>query len=221
LPDLLGAGELSVEATFFGTPIAAKQAETTIESNYLKSLSSQTIIYSNGKQSQTFIWSRSMKLNSLNALQTQLQEFSKRRAKGVIRKLNSENPGNSGNSKHPFKPIADLRLRLSHFDNPDLEPIALTDPQTSENIKGKAYDKFLTQYEAKYETWLAAQAVPPVDTQDPIVVAPEDDPPTDPPVTPEAVSNITPLIFTPPTILEAPADQTAPKETSDNLNTLA
>jgi len=63
------------------------------------------------------------------------------KASGVISKLNE--------GGH-FNAVADIRLRIAHYDNPDLVAI---DPDTLENadVPGKAYEKFLEQYEALYQ----------------------------------------------------------------------
>jgi hypothetical protein len=87
------------------------------------------------------------------------------KAKGVVSKLNE--------GGH-FKGVANIRLRIAHFDNPDLEPIdpgGLPDP---ENVSGKAYEKFLVQNEDKYVDWLASQS--PAEPEEPVVVVPEPDP---------------------------------------------
>ena len=86
------------------------------------------------------------------------------KAKGVVSKLES------GHFKG--KGVADIRLRIAHFDNPDLEPI---DPEellpVPEDGPSKAYEKFLEQYNNKYADWLAAQSVTVL--EEPAVVAPE------------------------------------------------
>jgi len=63
------------------------------------------------------------------------------KASGVISKLNE--------GGH-FNAVADIRLRIAHYDNPDLVTI---EPETLENadVPGKAYEKFLEQYEALYQ----------------------------------------------------------------------
>ena len=77
------------------------------------------------------------------------------KANGVISKLKE--------GDH-FKGVAAVRLLISHFDNPDLippiEPGALPAP---EDNNGKAYEKFLLQYQALYDA-------------SPLVVVPEPEP---------------------------------------------
>ena len=89
------------------------------------------------------------------------------KANGVVSKLND--------GDH-FKGVADIRLRISHFDNPDLIKIdPALDPDTDisllsdpEDVPNKAYAKFLSQYTALYE---ASQV-----SSDPVVSAPEPEP---------------------------------------------
>jgi len=64
------------------------------------------------------------------------------KANGVVSKLNE--------GGH-FKGVADVRLRISHFDNPDLEKIDPDLLPDTEDVHGKAYEKFLAQYRALYE----------------------------------------------------------------------
>ena len=75
------------------------------------------------------------------------------KAKGAVSKLNNLD------DRH-FNAVADIRLRISHFDNPDLEPIdpALFAPPEGNN--GKAYEKFLAEYTEMYDQWVAAQTPP-------------------------------------------------------------
>lgn len=81
------------------------------------------------------------------------------KANGAVRKLES------GHFKG--KGVSDIRLRIAHFDNPELEPV---DPEellpVPEDGPGKAYEKFLTQYEEMYEDWLAVQTPP--DPEEPV-----------------------------------------------------
>jgi hypothetical protein len=83
------------------------------------------------------------------------------KAKGVVRKLNE--------GGH-FNEVANVRLRISHFDNPDLKPVNPDDLPDMENIPSKAYEKFLGQYQDKYENWLAGQS-----PAEPDVPAPDSD----------------------------------------------
>ncbi len=64
------------------------------------------------------------------------------KASGVISKLNE--------GDH-FKGVADIRLRIAHYDNPDLVTIDLA-PLENVDVPGKAYEKFLGQYEGLYLT---------------------------------------------------------------------
>jgi hypothetical protein len=68
------------------------------------------------------------------------EEETKGTANGVVRKLNE--------GGH-FNPVADLRLRINHFDNPNLE--RTEPPPGGEDVPGNAYEKFLEQYKALYE----------------------------------------------------------------------
>ena len=88
------------------------------------------------------------------------------KAKGVVRKLNE--------GDH-FKGVANVRLRIAHFDNPDLEPIDPEDLPNPEDVSGKAYEKFLGQYRALYEASQVAitPVVPePEPIEEPVAEAP-------------------------------------------------
>ena len=63
------------------------------------------------------------------------------KAGGVVRKLNE--------GGH-FNAVADVRLRISHFDNRDLERIDPGELPDPEDVPGKAYEKFLAQYRDLY-----------------------------------------------------------------------
>ena len=65
------------------------------------------------------------------------------KARGVVSKLES------GHFKG--KGVSDVRLRIAHFDNPDLEPVNPNDLVAPENGPTKAYEKFLEQYRALVE----------------------------------------------------------------------
>ena len=76
------------------------------------------------------------------------------KARGVVRKLNE--------GGH-FKGVAGIRLRISHFDNADLEkmdPDPLPEP---EDVPGKAYEKFLAQYQELYDA-----SLPTTEPEDPV-----------------------------------------------------
>lgn len=100
------------------------------------------------------------------------------KAKGVVSKLNE--------GGH-FKGVADVRLRVAHFDNPDLEPIDPDDLPNPEDVPGKAYEKFFGQYEDKYADWLDSQSL--AEPDEPVVVAsePELNPVEEPVVEPLSV----------------------------------
>jgi len=129
------------------------------------------------------------------------------KANGVVSKLNE--------GGH-FKGVADVRLRISHFDNAGLEkidPDLLPDP---EDVPGKGYEKFLEQYQALY---IASQALTepeePAIAEEPVNEIPVPDPvpviieepvvetlpvPEEPPVEEESVNEIPetdPVIVTP------------------------
>jgi len=110
------------------------------------------------------------------------------KARGVVSKLNE--------GGH-FKGVADVRLRIVHFDNPDLEPINPDDLPDPENVPGKAYEKFLEQYEDKYAGWLASQS--PAEPEEPLVVVPEPDPDLDTTVEPLPAESDVPAVETPET----------------------
>jgi len=123
------------------------------------------------------------------------------KARGVVNKLNE--------GGH-FNDVADLRLRISHFDNPDLEkidPDLLPEPG---DVPGKAYEKFLTQYRALYEaSQAAAETVEP--EPEPDLPAPAEPPAEfDVPAmeNPETVPVEEPVIETPPVIIEEPVNVT-------------
>lgn len=82
------------------------------------------------------------------------------KANGVLRKLQSGHFKGRG--------VSDIRLRIAHFDNPELEPV---DPEelspVPEDGPSKAYQKFLDQYTALYD------AIPPEEPEpDPDIVPP-------------------------------------------------
>lgn len=90
------------------------------------------------------------------------------KAKGVVSKLKSGHFEGKG--------VSDVRLRIAHFDNPDLEPVDPASLPNADDVPGNAYAKFLGQYEDKYEAWLANQAPvepeasPAPEEPDPVVV---------------------------------------------------
>ncbi|MEE9367122.1 MAG: hypothetical protein V3W44_10570 [Dehalococcoidales bacterium] len=88
------------------------------------------------------------------------------KAKGVVRKLNEE-----GGGHFKGRGVSDIRLRIAHFDNPELEPPVHPDElllsPDPEDAPGNAYQKFLDQYTALYD----AISVPPEDPEpDPDIV---------------------------------------------------
>lgn len=83
------------------------------------------------------------------------------KANGVLRKLQSGHFKGRG--------VSDIRLRIAHFDNPELKPV---DPEelspVPEDGPSKAYQKFLDQYTALHD------AIPPEETEpEPDIVPPE------------------------------------------------
>jgi hypothetical protein len=87
------------------------------------------------------------------------------KANGVISKLNK--------GGH-FNAVADIRLRISHFDNEGLDKIDPYDPDllpAPEEVPGKAYEKFLDQYRALYD---ASQT--PTEPEEPVDEIPAPDP---------------------------------------------
>ncbi|MHC4124677.1 MAG: hypothetical protein ACYSSI_13965 [Planctomycetota bacterium] len=117
------------------------------------------------------------------------------KAEGVVSKLES------GHFKG--KGVADVRLRIAHFDNPELEPI---DPEellpVPEDGPSKAYEKFLEQYRALYE----ASQSPPV----PLVAEPDTDAILEPPPEPEAPVTEIPEPDPVPAIIEEPVVEVPP-----------
>ena len=107
------------------------------------------------------------------------------------------------------KGVSDIRLRIAHFDNPDLEPVDPAELGLLEGEGSKAYEKFLVQYTAMYN----ASLVPPEEDPDPepepepvpTLGLPDPTPTIDPPEPDATPSGGT---STPP--IEAPA--TAPAE---------
>lgn len=124
------------------------------------------------------------------------------KANGVVRKLQS------GHFKG--KGVSDVRLRIAHFDNPQLERV---DPDdllpVPDDGPGKAYEKFLAQYRELYEASLVSTeseepvAETPPATEGPVVempLAPEG-PVVEIPLVPEG-----PVVETPPAP-EEPVDE--------------
>lgn len=120
------------------------------------------------------------------------------KASGAVRKLNE--------GGH-FKGVADVRLRISHFDNEDLkriDPDLLPDP---EDVPGKAYEKFLAQYRELYNA-----SPPPAEPEEPV--------PETPAAPEEPVAETPPdpvLVIVPPLEIEpiAVPEQTEPEEPVD------
>ncbi len=82
------------------------------------------------------------------------------KANGVVRKLQSGHFKGRG--------VSVIRLRIAHFDNPELEPIPPEELSPDpEDAPGNAYQKFLDQYTALYD------AIPPEEPEpDPDNVTP-------------------------------------------------
>jgi hypothetical protein len=178
-----------------------------------------------------------MKLDGVSSLTPPIQNApeittegseSSGKANGVISKLNE--------GGH-FNAVADVRLRIAHFDNPDLEkvdPVALPNP---EDVPGNAYEKFLEQYGALYlagqipaepEGQAAAQEpvaeIPASDTIPPLIEEPAAEvlPPADePPITEEPIDEIleTESILAAPLEIEPVVipEQTAPAEEGEGI----
>ena len=119
------------------------------------------------------------------------------KANGVVSKLNE--------GGH-FKGVADVRLRISHFDNPDLEKIDPDLLPDTEDVHGKAYEKFLAQYRALYEaSQVTAETVVPEPDPD-LVTTVEPLSESDVPAIeiPETDIIEEPVVETPPVIVEEP-----------------
>jgi hypothetical protein len=125
-------------------------------------------------------------------------------AGGVISKLNE--------GDH-FNAVADIRLRIAHFDNPDLLTV---EPEASEDadVSGKAYEKFLERYGALYaasqtplEPLAAAVAEPLPETEGPAI---ENLVPEPAPVIEEPVAEAPP-------VSEEPAVTEGPVEESEGI----
>ncbi len=117
------------------------------------------------------------------------------KAKGVISKLNE--------GDH-FKGVAAVRLLISHFDNPALIPIEPGALPIPEDVNGKAYEKFLAQYQALYE---ASQPPP-----DSVVPEPEPSPAAivEPLPEPEVPVIEIPVPDTAPVVIEEPVAEVPP-----------
>ena len=138
------------------------------------------------------------------------------KANGVVSKLNA--------GGH-FNAVADVRLRIVHFDNAALDKIDPALLPASEDVPGKAYEKFLEQYRALYNASLPPPEpdVPPADepvdenpTPDPAPVDEEpivdnppvsENPPADTPAPDPAPVNEEPVVDTPPVSEEPPATE--------------
>ena len=128
------------------------------------------------------------------------------KAKGVVSKLND--------GDH-FNAVANVRLRIVHFDNEDLEKINPDDLPGAEDVPGKAYEKFLAQYRQLYDAATAVNEVeeeseseqPLVPEEEPVVETPEpeaapiipdiipDEEPSEPtPAETEPIINVEPVI---------------------------
>jgi len=119
------------------------------------------------------------------------------KANGAVSKLNE--------GGH-FKGVADVRLRISHFDNADLEkidPELLPDP---EDVPGKAYEKFLAQYQDLYNASLLL-----TEPEEPVVEMPPEpvvetplEPVVETPLVPEEPVIEIPAPYPVPVIIEEP-----------------
>lgn len=96
------------------------------------------------------------------------------KAKGVISKLESGHFNGKG--------VSDIRLRISHFFNPDLEPVDPAELAAPEGGSSKAYDEFLAQYTDLYNANVIPEPDPivePLSVEAPLV--PDEPPLEDPP----------------------------------------
>ena len=98
------------------------------------------------------------------------------KANGVVSKLNE--------GGH-FNAVADVRLRIVHFDNEGLDQIDPALLPAPEEVPGKAYEKFLEQYRALYN---ASQT--PTEPEEPVDEIPVPDPA---PVIEEPVAEVPPV----------------------------
>ena len=118
------------------------------------------------------------------------------KADGVVSKLES------GHFKG--KGVSDVRLRIAHFDNPDLDPVDPDELVAPENGPTKAYEKFLEQYRALYDASLVPEGLvvetPPATEPDPDAIVeplPEPDVPAGEIPEPELIIE-GPVVETPP-----------------------
>ncbi len=118
------------------------------------------------------------------------------KANGVVRKLNE--------GGH-FSAVADVRLRIVHFDNEDLQPINPDELPDPEDVPGKAYEKFLEQYRELYNGSLPLtepeepSAGEPEAPQEPVI----EEPPSEPePVIPEEPTIVAPPETEPVVVIE-------------------
>lgn len=110
-----------------------------------------------------------------------IEEEGHGKARGVISKLE--------NGHFKGKGVSDIRLRIAHFDNPDLTAIDPEELAAPENGPTKAYEKFLEQYRALYE----ASLVPEEPTEEtPPVVETDPNATTEPLASPDAPATETP-----------------------------
>ena len=113
------------------------------------------------------------------------------KANGVVSKLNE--------GGH-FNGVADVRLRISHFDNAGLDKIDPDLLPAPEEVPGKAYEKFLEQYRALYN---ASQT--PTEPEEPVVEIPVPDPA---PVIEEPIVEVPPVSEEP--VIEIPVPDPVP-----------
>jgi hypothetical protein len=113
------------------------------------------------------------------------------KAKGVVGKLNE--------GDH-FNAVADVRLRIVHADDPNLEKV---DPLPElEDVPDKAYEKFLAQYRELYNASTAVtEAEEEPESEQPLV--PEEEPVVEVPE-PETTSIIPEIIPEEPSVLMPP-----------------
>ncbi|MHC4531712.1 MAG: hypothetical protein ACYSXD_09155, partial [Planctomycetota bacterium] len=118
------------------------------------------------------------------------------KAKGVVDKLESGHFEGKG--------VSDVRLRIAHFDNPDLEPVDPEELVPPDNGPTKAYEKFLEQYQALYDASLVPE---PLAVGTASITEPGPDVIVEPPPEPDVPGAEIPE---PEPIVEGPAEETPP-----------
>ena len=141
------------------------------------------------------------------------------KANGVVSKLNE--------GGH-FKGVADVRLRIVHFDNEGLDKIDPDLLPAPEDVPGKAYEKFLEQYRALYNASQTptvpeepAAEIPVPDpvpvTEEPVVEVP---PITEEPVDEIPIPDPAPVVEIPPIFEEPPAIEVPVSEIPETVSVI-